>query len=241
MALELDDIRWEQDAVREAFFGLISAFGITAATSFKLSGCVVTIAGSNYSCTDGYICLSGEVYKVDAHTAVLGAGEHMSFGVDVSYDAAGLETFEDTTTHNTYEIRKAKLISGVVGMGGAMSYNAPYLFEILRQQISDVSSWIAPIFASGWSDLGGMNEVSGYRKDGFGMVELKGVITSVTPTGIIFILPAGYRPLFTRDYPCQYGLSMVVITVYPNGEVHVKDPGNTTTDIDLSLITFKTT
>jgi len=68
MPLELDDIEWMDAAYRDAWYGLISAFGITAPTSFKLSGCVVTKNGTIWTTTAGYICLEGEVLKVDAHS-----------------------------------------------------------------------------------------------------------------------------------------------------------------------------
>jgi len=251
MPLELDDIEWVDESVREAFYGLISALGITAPGSFKLSGCEVTITpnGGNddYACTEGYICLEGEVYKVDACTVSINPINQMViFYPDIIVDMSKPKTFEDTSTHYCYEIRKAVLKAVTqVAPSPYMDYNAPYFTEVIRNKIKDLeSTWTLvgtdPAFESGWSNLGGANEVTAFRKDAFDNVTIKGVVTSSTPTGKIFTLPLDYRPKYTRNYPCYYGTSIVVISVYSTGEVRVVDTGNTTAEIDLSLITFNT-
>lgn len=252
MPLELDDIEWVDASVREAFYGLISALGITAPGSFKLSGCEVTITpnGGNddYACTEGYICLKGEVYKVDACTVSINPINQMViFYPEITVDMSKPKTFEDTSTHYCYETRKAVLKAVVTQVAPSpyMDYNAPYLTEVIRNKIKALeSTWTLvgtdPAFESGWSNLGGANEVTAFRKDSFDNVTIKGVVTSLTPTSNIFRLPSGYRPQYTRTYPCCFGTSTVVICVYSDGYVRVADNNNTTAEIDLSLITFNT-
>lgn len=249
MPLELDDIRWEQDAVRDAFYGLISAFGIDPIDSFKLSGCDVTISGSTYNCTEGYICLNGEVLKVDAHSISFNpVTQQGAFKLDVSYDPAGLEVFEDSSSHETYEVRKGKLeaITIVVPNTTRMLYNAQTIYEVVVTKIKaldgawmNIGSGGQPAFEAGWSNAGGAYEVVSYKKDAFGNVFLKGVATSVTPIGTIFSLPAGYRPAFVRYYACLLGAATVNIAVETDGSVHVVGISNIETEIDLGSITFR--
>jgi len=251
--LELDDIEWVDSSVREAFYGLISSLGITAPGSFKLSGCEVTITpnGGNddYACTEGYICLKGEVYKVDACTVSIDNSPHTQmviFYPDVTVDLSKPKTFEDTSTHYCYETRKAVLKAVTQASPSIyMDYNAPYLTEVIRNKIIALeSNWTLvgtdPAFESGWSNEGGSNEVAAFRIDAFENVTLKGVVTSADPKGNIFRLPAGYRPKYIRTYPCYYGTTHVAISVDTAGYVKVEDLSNTTEPIDLSLITFNT-
>lgn len=134
--LELDDIRFEQDAIRDAFYGLISGFGIAPADSFILSGCQVTgspVPGAAYSA--GYLCLNGEVFKVDAATLPAQAGGEVYYwDAEVTYDTAGNEQFESGTSYNTYQVRKAKVYSGVQTPGAYM----PLAAKTFKQKLDDL-------------------------------------------------------------------------------------------------------
>jgi hypothetical protein len=103
---KLNDIRWDNDAFREALVNVLLAFG----NNFILTGCVVT--GNNVSA--GYVLLDGELLKVDAHTKL---GDY--FQKSITYDPAGLKTFNDKTSHNTYQKNRAILITN----SGNLAYN----------------------------------------------------------------------------------------------------------------------
>lgn len=253
MPFELDDLRWMDDAYREAFYGFASAFGITEADSFKLSGCEVTISvnGNNndYICTSGYIYFKGEVLKVNEHTVSIPnnpENDMVVFDVDVSYDPDGLDVFEDNSSHDTYEIRLGKMKAvNLVQPSTYMNYDAPTIHEIIVNKIKALSdSWRNidspgnPSFITGWGNAQGYEVVS-FKKDAFGTVTIKGVATNVTPTGTIFKLPIGYLPSFDRYFACYLGTSVTIITIYAaTGEVAVQG-ANTNQLIDLSSITFK--
>lgn len=118
----LNDLRFEQAATRDAFYGLLSAFGVSVADSFIISGCTIAsyIAGGSYAA--GYISLEGEVYKVDAGVLpVLGGGEAWYWAVDVSYDGTGLKVFENAASVDTYQVRKAKIINTTSGLAATLT------------------------------------------------------------------------------------------------------------------------
>lgn len=253
MPLELEDLEWNDAAVRDAFYGLISAFGIHATESFKLSGCEVTITqnGSNddYACTEGYICLNGEVFKVDACSISIGNSPYSSRVIfDTNISLTNAETFEDLTVHQCYEVRKATLkTANLVIPFPYMTYDAPTLITVIKNKINELGiDWKLvgaignPAFAAGWSNVGAPYPVAGYRIDGFGKVELKGLVSNNTPTGNIFTLPVGYRPVFDQYFICVYGDTVAHVDVKTDGSVHASAT-NATTPIDLSRISFRTT
>ncbi|MCX6232607.1 MAG: hypothetical protein NTZ33_13810 [Bacteroidetes bacterium] len=231
LPIVLDDFRFLDTAVRDAFKGLVSAFGIAATDSFKISGCVVTIVGTTYNWTEGYLCLGGEILFVPAGSvvtpAVWPAGEFLEWIVDINYDIAGNKLFYDASSHDTYQIRTAKLAFGAVvqdllGNYIYMPHNAEYiqtkilkllssteilaaidtadLFDKLRVSEED---WVdVAVFLNDWTQHGAPNENAGYKKDVFGMVHFRGAIDKgASNTNHLFTLPAKYRPSKTRYLP----------------------------------------
>lgn len=65
--------------------------------------------------------------------------------------------------------------------------------------ITGDAGWITPTFQNGWVNYGGLYATAGYRKDGQGIVHLKGLVKDgalgATP---VFTLPVGYRPAETH-------------------------------------------
>ena len=155
VSFEWDDWRWEQDGVREAFFGLVSAWGIDPADSFIISGCGSTLNGLNYDIDAGFLALNGEIYKVNAHSVVvaLGAGDVHFWDVITSFDPTGLEPTKNAGTVNTYEIRQANVVNGTIPVPSFM----PMLAETIHKKIADN---VKPFFGA-WTtiDLNGSNNV----------------------------------------------------------------------------------
>jgi hypothetical protein len=83
--------------------------------------------------------------------------------------------------------------------------------------------WKALPFTNGWGNYGSVWEVAGYRKDPFGIVHLRGLVTraSGAPAGNIAILPAGYRPQRGRIFAVHTGESP-----YQAGRVNVEADGS---------------
>jgi hypothetical protein len=60
-----------------------------------------------------YCNINGEIFEIPATTLNLSgrsAGDFYCIETDFSFDSAGTKIFEDTNTHETYQIRKAKLV-----------------------------------------------------------------------------------------------------------------------------------
>lgn len=118
----LNDLRFDQQAVRDAFVGLLSAYGITTADSFILSGCESFVGGGGVY-LPGWIFLAGEILKFDGAPITSSPGSVAVWDVDVSYDAAGDKRMENGTTVQTYQVRKAKIILVPTGSaGGYLAY-----------------------------------------------------------------------------------------------------------------------
>ena len=186
----------------------MSAFGATAPTSFRLSGCIVTQNGTTYTTTAGYICLNGEVLKVDAHSVTIPFLHTAKWDLDVSYDISGNEQFFDTTSHDTYQIRRGKLFSTVSTIPITyMPYNARYL--------SDIITSMNPIEAAWQNVTGGIGfnannppytddptYLARFKKDLSGWICLGGMIAngSIGSSIIAFTLPVGYRPALDMHF-----------------------------------------
>jgi hypothetical protein len=208
---ELDDIRFMDEAYRDGLKGVLSAFGALAITDgFKISGCGVTVGGGNYTWTDGYIALNGEVLKVDAGSVPYPAGGNiLTWDVVSTFDAAGLEQFEDGVSRDTYEVRKGALIE-VPTTPTYMSFDALSLKDIVFDWIisdnvigglntfviqaisaqgiyaliaQEAWSYIdapgKPAFENSWVNALGVTRKAAYRKNTIGMVSLSGIVANI--------------------------------------------------------------
>jgi hypothetical protein len=233
MPFMLDDLRWMDDAYRAAFYGLASAFGITPADSFVLSGCALTIGivGSDYQYdnTAGYICLAGEIFAVDAQTGLLiTPGNTARWDVVTSNDAAGAKVFADGTTYQTYQVRKARLISSADT--SKMPAAAPTLISKIRSLTSYATAWVMPTLEAAYTNVSGQ-EVA-YRKNTIGNLEIRGNFTASSADGKLFTLPVNFRPAIPVRIPIIYdpitpGSSDGFVTIETNGDVVLSDAAAT--------------
>ena len=102
-------------------------------------------------------------------------------------------------------------------------------------------SWIAPTLLNGWVNLGGVTATSGYYKDEFGLVRLRGYIKSgITTQGtILFTLPLGYRPAATEGFMvyANDGASIGTISISSGGNVAFIT--GSSLDMSLSGVSFR--
>lgn len=219
VGLDLDDIRYEQDAVRDALNGILSGFGydiatntIKASDSFIISGCTITPVFGIYIISAGYIAFKGEVLKVDAHAVVAaGVGVVNYWDVEVTYDSNGAENTEAGAPINQYEVRKGKVGIGVAPANYMPMYAsrlATKVFDLINAlnyfapqgvpAIAFVGDTGNPAFMTGWANATAPVNKLGYRKDPFGRVSIQGFFTAAAftfmSTGPIFTLPVGFRP-----------------------------------------------
>lgn len=79
------------------------------------------------------------------------------------------------------------------------------------------TDWVAPTLTNGWANFGDVRATAGYCRKG-GVVYLKGMVKDGA-TGVMFNLPAGFRPAATDrwDVPANAGTASVEIG--PAGDV----------------------
>jgi hypothetical protein len=125
----LDDLIFEQEATRDAFFGLLSAFGIyTGALSCVISGC--NFSSGVYQ--PGYVALNGEILKFDGcPNVILPSGCTLVWQVLSTFDSNGDKTLESTATFQAYEVRKAQItfVSNADSVNYLVVVGAPTLMD----------------------------------------------------------------------------------------------------------------
>lgn len=194
--ITLDDLENIIESYSEGFKGLISAFGLSKTDSFILSGCGATVNGANYDIAAGYICLEGEVYKVDAHsisTTNSGSNVHQ-WAVIETNDPESQDNDLQGNSFYKNKIRQAHVVDAAPG-SGYMKMAADTIHDKiaqLNQLETQKPEWITIPDSAGWNK-GGPGNVARYSKDAFGNVEIQ---LSITVTGAnvnIVTLPVGYR------------------------------------------------
>jgi hypothetical protein len=149
-----DDLAWLQDATRDAFYGLLSAFGIDPDESFILSGCVVTLGPTSASTTAGYISLNGEILKVEAHSIAYDGSSPVVWRLSETDDATGTEQDSTGATVQCYQKRVAVLFQAL-SYTSEMPYNADNLLERINGEWTSVTPSTTFISGSSLSIGGG--------------------------------------------------------------------------------------
>ncbi len=118
--------------------------------------------------------------------------------------------------------------------GASKKLTVAQIQALILAAVTGDTGWATPPGGYGWSNYGSGQMTVAYRKDGLGIVHLRGLITG--GTGTMFNLPAGYRPsaivLFAVDATGAFG----DLRVHPNGDVDL-DTG-TGTYVSLDGVTF---
>lgn len=216
--LEWDDFDWLQESVRNALYGLLSAFGITAEESFKISGCEVLCQGYEYTTTAGYISLEGEILQVDAHMTGLAINEYMVWQVESNYDVNGEEIDIEGNTVQCYEVRKAKLVAVPDG-NGMMPWDALHLTDVIYEKIKGgfEGVWVYIALSAGFTS--NPNDLVRIRKNVLGQIEIKGSFNATSNSGVLLTLPDGYKPNITRKINFYPGLNLKFLFVDANGDI----------------------
>lgn len=118
------------EGLDEAFAGLLAGFSdpVDKTKGIKLKGCEVTVSGSNYSVTPGYVYLAGEVFKVNTQNITAGAGETVYFDIEeTDFDANWPAPIEGGASHQTRKKRIVKLVKSGTPPNDRMDVDAPSL------------------------------------------------------------------------------------------------------------------
>ena len=209
--LDWNDFRFEQAAVREAFYGILSAFGITPAQSFILSGCVI----GGGSITAGYIAKGGEVYQVDAQAIPTpGIGQYVYFNVAVTYDPSGDETMFNGVVAQTYAVRKAVLALTTDATEMLLSSATPTIHSLITGKLKAALQTFTVTTGNTTVTAGTLVSATGgflYKHTGIGMMfnyNAATVVVTGTPS-VITIDLSGILPAATNGYLTTTGFATI--------------------------------
>jgi len=119
MPLKSGTLDFIQEAYQETNVALMTQLlGYTpdVTKGYIISGVKVTIAGSLYTITDGYIFFNNEIFKVNGGTINLAAGQQVwATIINVPYTNADPVTFSDNIQRNVHLNRQMQFTSAVTG------------------------------------------------------------------------------------------------------------------------------
>ena len=205
MPFELDDLDYLVLGVNETFKDLFSTWG----TSFVLAGCEVSVVGTDYVISPGIIVLEGEVLPFS------GAPVPISINIDyfilnIAFDPAGNEVFQDTNSFDTYAIRTAIVQSAASQPANTMLVSPRRTIHDLISEktgdftkafVADSSNWFTAPLTAGTVSIVVGQEPEVIVLDN-GKVQFRGLIQTavnpflVNPGGI----PIKFRPAFTKYF-----------------------------------------
>lgn len=109
---EWDDLRWESNAVREAFKHLSKGLGIANNDNYIIWGCDSNGSGGLNA---GAVCINGEPCTFDALASLPSPSPDLYFEIQESNDPTGSEVMQNGAVVEQYKVRKAVVISGAAG------------------------------------------------------------------------------------------------------------------------------
>lgn len=248
----LDDLRFMDDAVRDAIQKLIIGLNGGALNCIVQGMDVTPGMGTNEDIAAGYLMYNGELLRVDAHSAgTVDIADYQKLIIEETFDAAGTKTFEDGGVHETYVLRRAKLEAGfnpappgtvIVRNGGG--YVFPRLqASILGEVIELLKSWgtIQGVSLAGLTSgvtWGGGSGSLRFKKVGkVGFINFKGSFEFASTMNFFeFNVPAGWaltgstnRQICLGTHLADGTATVVRVNVTTTGKVQiVKLSGNFT-------------
>lgn len=194
--LTLNDLSFALLAQQDENKGSLSFLkGLCPSDVVVLSGCVITIAGPNFTHTDGYVWLNNEVFYVPANAVPRATNLTFEFNIVETVDATGTKTYYGGgAPHQTRFVRTCTIDAN----------NAGTLYTFTDDNYY-TPKWTVATYASGW---GGTVR---YRKR-LGLVELD-LSATIAAMGAgqraIFTLPPAHYPSVDKFFPV-YGLDNAV-------------------------------
>lgn len=188
LPLRLDDFRFMHNASLEVVKGLISPL-VGTLDALILSGCEATnLGGGLYSYSEGYVYFSGEVFYFPAISSTTIAPASAAFDVVSTFDPTGVRTFNNSVTHNVYEIRRATITTTVLApsypYSSIQTYNKTIHPDVVWNSLPP-GSWPSTFAVKYCVDSNGFIHFDG----AYGYTGTPPMICEVG------ILPIGVRPL----------------------------------------------
>lgn len=220
--LTLDDLRFEQDAIRGAFRGLLNGFKGSIDT-FIISGVNVTSAGGiSWNVSEGWVCFKGEICKVDAHVATFVEDAALTLIVGNTGPTVQLKNSE---LQQVWQTRRARIIGTDSWPNESEVANSVEMYSVKRieQLVKEKVDALVP--APTWVTMNGdMLNQWGVLNSPFpnpaycktnGRVYMRGAIAITSESPIIpdtnepfFQLPVGFRPIVNKT------IAVFAVTTY---------------------------
>ncbi|MDT8337182.1 MAG: hypothetical protein RQ856_05065 [Candidatus Izemoplasmatales bacterium] len=109
--IELDDLRFSDNAYRDGFKALVSPFADVNNDALILSGMVRSQQGQLINYTEGYCMLFGEIMYFPEHNLpLLQQGQFEYLQIDSSFDNNGNKTLENGIQVQSHQVRTAKIV-----------------------------------------------------------------------------------------------------------------------------------
>ena len=124
--LSLDDFGHMQEGVYESLEAMTKSLLPSGSDRCILFGCILTVAGSDFSLSAGAIFYQGEIYPVEAQTGVTNGVPY--WVLSTSYAPFNPVTYNDGAPHNVHAIRKASLQYGAGSFLYTSTQKLPDLF-----------------------------------------------------------------------------------------------------------------
>ncbi len=202
------DLTYLQNSYIEVLNQLLSEFHEPNNTQYIISGCEILVAAGTITLSPGVIVIEGEAMEVAAQViAEPVLPNHVYFTVETTYDPTGTRLFQNGITHETWEVKNAKLVSGAALPSNVLDYNkVPNIHNQIRERLKSNSQ--------PWQEIGSYNSpVGGLYLPGttlrrYAMIDcddfvnFDGVMYSEDPAlnQVLFNIPAPFRPLTNRKF-----------------------------------------
>ncbi len=153
-----DDLAWMQSGIKQALEGFMKTFLINnddgyPINGFKLSGADVTVVGNNYTTTQGWIVLHGEVCYVPGNSVIKQGGHGVYYEIAETVDSVGNKMAYDAANTpvnvSLYEQRTAILVSKSYSITG-IEYSGRYFSEIISEIVGmkELNSVLSGLYKS---------------------------------------------------------------------------------------------
>lgn len=243
-----DDLRFIQDAYKEAFAGIYAAFAENG--NLILSGIEATDNGASVDISEGYILIAGEIMYFPAQTIVVADFlDDVYIVPEITHDPAGNDVFADLVSRDTYQVRRAKAIYDDLVSYPILLSTAPRLqqkiINLVDEGFTEVS--VGNVF-QGFPFLNSWGVYPGayvkVQKKG-NIVRLQGKLQGgLTNGNAAFKLAVGYRPAVPLYFFVYTTVSPtpIIVNVSDNGDVLLlSSPAQSITGgdfVDISGVSF---
>jgi len=209
LKIKANDLDFANQGIINALEGLCNAFNTGDNPTYKLSGCVVTIAGGNASWTAGYMVKNGEVCYVPAGSIVwAGANTGICWVLtDLASGTLDPVIFNNGNENNIHRVRIGVLEVYVAQPLATLESAIQTIQQIIgAQAIAAIyGPWVAlaPYLTNGWANAAGYPTYFRIIIDGQGnKIGFKGYLDGRAASESIInagqALPANVRPTVTR-------------------------------------------